>query len=200
MFDRTDVAGEIQMISGRTYEYCLTAWNILKSNAYRWHSELNTDAERTISRMFYQSVFDTLPDKTGLSTVADATSKDEGMTDDHYMAPQTVAKFIMERPELLNNYEKFEEIFLFCRKTVAVTKEQNLKLAQITKKQPVLTKDKYHYLGYDLYFEGEKLPEHNQVLDVPEDFTEWESKFIKNDFRPTTVYIPEVSTLEEFLV
>ena len=188
------------MISNRVYEYCLTAWNNLKANAYRWHPELNTDAERTISRMFYQAVFDTCPNKTGLSTVACAKSTDEGMTDDHYMAPQTVAKYVMETPELLNDYKKFEELFLFCRQTIVVTKEQNRELANITKKQPVLTKDKYHYLGYDLYLDGEKLPEHNQVLDVPEDFTEWESKFIKNDFRPTTVHIPEVSTLEEFFV
>ena len=188
------------MISDRTYEYCLTAWNNLKANAYRWHKELNTDAERTISRMFYQAVFDTCPNKTGLSTIPGAKTPMDNMTDDHYMAPQTVAKFIMESPVLLNDYNKFEEIFLFCRKTIVVTKEQNLKLAQITKKQPVLTKDKYYYLGYDLYFGEEKLPEQNQVLDVPKAFTEWESEFIDNQFRPTVVYQPKVPTLNEFMI
>jgi hypothetical protein len=184
----------------RTYEYCLTAWNNLKANAYRWHPELNTDAERTISRMFYQSVFDSLPDKTGLSSTPNAKSTDEGMTDDHYMAPQTVAKFVMENPELLNSYDKFQEIFLFCRRTIVVTKEENARLAQITKKQPVLTKDKYHHLGIKLYNGYEELPTMNQVLDVPKSFTEWENKFIKNDFRPTTVYVPKISNLDEHLI
>ena len=187
------------MISNRTYEYCLTAWNNLKANAYRWHKELNTNAERTISRMFYQAVFDSLPDKTGLSTIPRAKTPMYNMTDDHYMAPQTVAKFVMESPELLNDYNRFEKIFLFCRKTIVVTKEQNLKLAQITKKQPVLTKDKYHYLGFKLYYGSEELPEINQVLDVPKEYTEWESRFIDNGFRPTVVWTPKIVTLDRFM-
>ena len=187
-------------MNNRTYEYCLTAWNNLKANAYRWHSELNTNAERTISRMFYQSVFDSLPYKTGLSSTPGAKSTWEGMVDDHYMAPQTVAKFVMENPELLNDYKKFQEIFLFCRRTIVVTKEENNKLAQITKKQPVLTKDKYHYLGIKLYHGYEELPTMNQVLDVPKLFDEWEQKFIKNDFRPTTVYVSKKPNLDEFFI
>jgi len=186
------------MIDNRTYQYCLTAWNNLKANAYRWHPELNTDAERSISRMFYQSVFDTLNNKTGFSTSPGAKSTWEGMVDDHYMAPQTVAKFVMENPELINDYKKFQEIFLFCCKTIVVTKEENAKLAQITKKQPVLTKDKYHYLGIKLYHGYEELPTMNQVLDVPKTFTEWESKFIKNDYRPTVVYTESKSNLDKF--
>jgi len=187
-------------MNNRTYEYCLTAWNNLKANAYRWHPELNTNAERTISRMFYQSVFDSLPYKTGLSSTPGAKSTWEGMVDDHYMAPQTVAKFVMENPELLNDYKKFQEIFLFCRRTIVVTKEENNRLAQITKKQPVLTKDKYYHLGIKLYHGREELPTMNQVLDVPESFTKWENKFIKNDFRPTTVYVPKTSTLDKFFI
>jgi len=187
------------MIDNRTKQYCLTAWNNLKGNSYRWHSELNTDAERSISRMFYQSVFDTLNDKTGFSTSPGAKSTWEGMVDDHYMAPQTVAKFVMENPKLLNDYDKFQEIFLFCCKTIVVTKEENNKLAQITKKQPVLTKDKYHYLGMKLYKGYEELPTINQVLDVPEAFTEWESQFIENSFRPTVVYTEQKANLDEFI-
>ena len=186
------------MIKKRTTENCITAWNNLKANAYRWHSGLNKDAERSISRMFYQSVFDTLPDKTGLSSSPNAKSTDEGMTDDHFMAPQTVAKFIMESPELLNSYDEFEKIFLFCRKTIVVTKNENNRLAQITKKQPVLTKDKYHHLDIKLFDGFVELPAINQVLDVPEAFDEWEKKFIKNGFRPTQVYVPKLNTLEEF--
>ena len=185
-------------MNNRTYEYCLTAWNNLKANAYRWHPELNTNAERTISRMFYQSVFDSLPDRTGFSSHPGAKYTWNSMVDDHYMAPQTVAKFVMENPELLNDYKKFQEIFLFCRRTIVVTKEENNRLAQITKKQPVLTKDKYYHLGIKLYHGNEELPTMNQVLDVPESFTKWENKFIKNNFRPTTVYVPKKPNLDEF--
>ena len=185
-------------MNNRTYEYCLTAWNNLKANAYRWHPELNTNAERTISRMFYQTVFDSNPDKTGLSSTPGAKHTDEGMTNDHYMAPQTVAKFVMENPELLNSYDKFQKIFLFCRKTIVVTKEENKRLAQLTKKQPVLTKDKYYHLGIKLYQDYVALPTMNQVLDVPESFDKWEQKFIKNDFRPTVVYTEPKSNLDEF--
>ena len=187
-------------MNDRASEYCLTAWNNLKANAYRWHSELNTNAERTISRMFYQSVFDTLNNKTGFSTSPGAKSTWEGMVDDHYMAPQTVAKFVMDHPKILNSYDLFKEIFQFCRKTIVVTKEENNKLAQITKKQPVLTKDKYHYLGIKLYHGYEELPTMNQVLDVPKLFDEWEQKFIKNDFRPTTVYVSKKPNLDEFFI
>jgi len=38
----------------------------------------------------------------------------------------------------------------------------------------------------------------NQVLDVPKLFDEWEQKFIKNDFRPTTVYVSKKPNLDEF--
>ena len=188
------------MISKRSFEYCLTAWNVLKSNSYRWHEGLNTDAERSIARMFYQSVFDTSAERTGLSTKPGAKYTDEGMTDDHYMAPQTVAKFIIESPKILNNYDKFEEIFLFCRRTIVVTKVENEALKELTKKQPVLTKDKYDYLDMKLYHGYEELPPINQVLDVPKDFTEWESKFIKNSFRPTTVYVLKKSNLDNFFI
>ena len=50
-------------------EYCLTAYDLFKSSVYRWHSRLNKDAERAISRVFYQAVRDTNPDKTGFSTL-----------------------------------------------------------------------------------------------------------------------------------
>ena len=37
------------------------------------------------------------------------------------------------------------------------------------------------------------------VLDVPEAFTEWESQFIENSFRPTVVYTEQKANLDEFI-
>jgi len=188
------------LISKKTYEYCLTAWNILKSNYYRWHSKLSVDAERSIARMFYQCVFDSYADRTMFSTfpVRNPGKKIIGMTDDHFMVPQTVAKFVMESPEILNSYDEFESIFIACRKTILVTPEENKLLAKLTRKQPVLTKDKYHHLGIELYHGRVKLPEENQVLPVPKLFDEWEQKFIKNNFRSTVVYTESKPNLDEF--
>ena len=177
-------------------EYCLTAYDLFKSSVYRWHSRLNKDAERAISRVFYQAVRDTNPDKTGFSTLPGVKTTGDGLTDDHFMSPQTVAKYIMDSPKILKNYEEFKKIFLACRKTVVVTKEQNNILAQLTKKQPVLTKDKFYHLGYKLYYGHEKLPEINQVLPVPELYTKWEKKYIINDFRPTVVWTKPIATLD----
>ena len=87
-------------------EYCLTAYDLFKSSVYRWHSRLNKDAERAISRVFYQAVRDTNPDKTGFSTLPGVKTTGDGLTDDHFMSPQTVAKYIMDSPKILKNYER----------------------------------------------------------------------------------------------
>ena len=50
-------------------EYALTAFNSLKANQHRWIDVLISDAERSISRLFYDQVFSTGPDKSGFSTV-----------------------------------------------------------------------------------------------------------------------------------
>ena len=186
------------MIDEKAKEYCLTTCDFAKASLYRWKPGMNEHTERAISRTFYQMVFDTYPVKTGLSTEPGATTPDKRYTNDHYLSPQTIMKYIMDT-ELFNDYKKFEALFFECRKTIVVTRDQNNKLAQMTRKRPVLTKDKYDYLGYELYYGDEKLPKINQVLPVPEEFTKWEMKYIKNGFRATIVWLGYKSSLEPFM-
>ena len=66
-------------------EYALTAFNSLKANKYRWNNMLISDTERSISRIFYDQVFSTGPDKSGFSTVLKGDWRSQKMCDDHYM-------------------------------------------------------------------------------------------------------------------
>ena len=181
-------------------EYALTAFNSLKANKYRWNNMLISDTERSISRIFYDQVFSTGPDKSGFSTVLKGEWGLQKMCDDHYMAPQSVTKFIMDQAGiLLEDYEYFLDCFKMCRKTHYVKKSQNDKLAALTKKTNVLTRDRYKKLGFNLYKDGKpnycmKKPE----LQVPSYFTNWEMGYQNNGFR-SMVVDNKVGTLDEFL-
>jgi len=171
-------------------KYCLTIFDLFKSSFHRWNERLDEHTERVICRLFYHGVFDSYADRTILSTfpISNPGKKVKGATDDHFVPPQTFAKFIMDTPKILDDYNLFKSYFNVCRKTITVTKEENLQLRELTKTSPVLTKDKYYHLGMKLYHGYDELPTMNQVLPVLEEFTIWENKFIKNDFRPTVVY------------
>ena len=104
-------------------EYALTAFNSLKANQYRWNKMLLSDAERSISRLLYDQVFSTGPDKSGFSTVLKGDWRSQKMCDDHYMSPQSVTKFLMDEADiLLEDYEYFLDCFMMCRRTNYVTK------------------------------------------------------------------------------
>ena len=187
--------------------YARIAFNNIRANIYLWDADLTIDIERALSRSgFYHLVFDTGPDRTGLSTLSLGhvplnQYKYRNLTDDHFMAPQTCGKFLFDTPEYLRDFKKFFEFFKICRKTILVTKDENEALKQLTKKKNVLTKDRYHHLGYKLYNNGEILPEGNQVLDVPNDYTIWEEKFIANTFRPVVVpSMPKLQNLDKFFL
>jgi len=180
-------------------EYARTAFNSLIANKYRWNRETTTDIERSISRLFYDQVFSSGADKSGMSTVLKHEWNSAPMTDDHYMAPQSVTKYIMDTEFLLEDFDHFLDIFLMCRKTHYVFKRQNEKLKDLTKKTFILTRDRYKYLGYNLYKDGRpdyvlETPE----LQVPLYFTDWERGYQQNGFRTTAVKNP-VNTLGEFL-
>lgn len=170
-------------------EYALTAFNALKANQYRWNKMLVTDAERSISRLFYDSVFSSGADRSGFSTVLKNDWKLQPMTDDHYMAPQSVTKFIMDQANIvLDDYDYFLDCFLMCRKTHLVMKSQNEELKFLTKKTNILTRDRYKHLGLNLYKGGKpnyimEKPE----LQVPSYFTDWERGYQINGFRSTVV-------------
>ena len=181
-------------------EYALTAFNSLKANKYRWNTMLISDVERSISRLFYDQVFSTGPDKSGYSTVLKGEWGLQKMCDDHYMAPQSVTKFIMDQADIvLDDYDYFLDCFMMCRKTHYVMKSQNEELSALTKKTKVLTRDRYKHMGFNLYKGGKpnyvmKTPE----LEVPTYFTNWEEGYQINGFRSTVVE-NEVGNLEVHL-
>ena len=76
-------------------EYARTAFDSLKGSQYRWNKSLTTSIERSISRLFYDQVFSSGADRSGFSTIPKSEWCEHTMTDDHYMAPQSVTKFIM---------------------------------------------------------------------------------------------------------
>ena len=182
-------------------EYALTAFNSLKANQYRWNKMLISDAERSISRLFYDQVFSSGADRSGFSTVLKNDWKLQPMTDDHYMSPQSVTKFIMDQSNImLEDYDYFEDCFMMCRKTHWVMKSQNEELKYLTKKTSILTRDRYKHLGLNLYKDGKpnyvmEKPE----LEVPTYFTDWERGYQINGFRPTVVD-NEKGSLEGFFV
>ena len=58
----------------------------------------------------------------------------------------------------------------------------------MTKKEPVVTRDRYKHLGYTIYVNGDP----NNVLEkpeleVPSYYTDWENKTHANGFRPIVV-------------
>jgi len=179
-------------------EYALTAFNSLNANKYRWNTMLISDTERSISRLFYDQVFSSGPNKSGFSTVLKNDWGSQKMCDDHYMAPQTVTKFIMDQAGiLLEDYDYFLDCFMMCRKTHHVTKQQNDDLAKLTKNTTVLTRDRYKHMGFNLYKRG--LPNYVMTrpeLQVPSYFTDWERGYQINGFRPASVE-NEVGNLED---
>tara|TARA_Y100000004_G_C8771142_1_gene350764 strand:+ start:46 stop:636 length:591 start_codon:yes stop_codon:yes gene_type:complete len=188
----------------RIQSYTKAVWPCFLHAHDRWNNNMTEDDERAISRQFYQAVFDTGPDRTGFATseralYADSVTRRDYYVDDHFYSPQRVAKYILDNPNICQNYDKFYEIFLECRKTILVTKEENQKLSSIVKKfENVLTKDKYHYLDMLLHNKSGVLPEDKQVLNIFPEFTEWERQFIDNDYRPLVVSNHIPSPLEAF--
>ena len=180
-------------------EYAKTAFDSLRASRYRWDKTLTTDVERSISRLFYDQVFSSGADKSGFSTTLKDEWNNQKMTDDHYMAPQSVTKFIMDSEFLLEDFDHFYDCFMMCRKTHHVKKSENELLSKLTKRTKVLTRDRYKHLGFNLYRNGEanyvmKSPE----LLVPTYFTDWELGYQNNGFRATIVP-NESGTLEDFI-
>jgi len=181
-------------------EYAKTAFDSLIVSKSRWNKDFTTSTERSISRLYYDQVFSSGPDKSGFSTVPKAKWSLQVMTDDHYLAPQTITKFIMDSEFLLENFDHFLDCFLMCRKTHYVAKTQNEELKKLTKKTSVLTRNRYKHMGFNLYKDGNadfilKTPE----LTVPSYLTDWEMGYQNNGFRATIVE-DKRGSLESFFV
>tara|TARA_B100000214_G_C23806566_1_gene552945 strand:+ start:69 stop:629 length:561 start_codon:yes stop_codon:yes gene_type:complete len=109
-------------------EYCLTAYNGMKSNLYRW-GKPETDI-RSMTRIFYVNVHDSGKDNIMLISKKAMEFKVKGIqrktTDDHYTRPQAQAYMIYDYPEkYLSDFEVFKKIFFDARRTITVAKKEN---------------------------------------------------------------------------
>ena len=109
-------------------EYCLTAWNSMKANLYRW-GKPETDI-RSMTRIWYVNVHDSGKDKLNLISEAAIPyakkSQTKKITWDHYTRPQAQSYMIYDNPEkYLFEYETFRKLFYDARKAVIVTCDEN---------------------------------------------------------------------------
>ena len=174
----------------RLKEYALTTYNSLKVNSYRWKKGQYGDAEKSISRLLYDQCHSTGPQTTKLTTVPKDRQNKELMTHDHYMTPQSATNFVIENKKIiLNDFDMFFDFYISCLNTCYILKTQNQEMKTITKKN-ILTKDRYKFLGYTLYKDGDP----NKIIEelpVPEYYTEWEKG---NNFK----FKSSISSLEDF--
>ncbi len=189
--------------------FSVVAQRSMIANLPYWNHDMTGVTERAVSRIFYQMVFDCAYIKTGLSTTShnEKFNKDKH-TWDHYLRPQSVAKYIMDNPvENLLDYKRFRYIFDYCRRVVLCTKKENNLLGQQTNKhnkpnksnkEGIYTSEQYINLGIRLYDKNGILDK-NVRLPVIDGYTEWEGKYFNNKCRPTTVYTETLATLLKFL-
>tara|TARA_B100000945_G_scaffold148555_1_gene119038 strand:+ start:183 stop:749 length:567 start_codon:yes stop_codon:yes gene_type:complete len=109
-------------------EYCLTAWNSMKANLYRWGNP-ETDI-RSMTRIWYVNIHDSGTDKLNLISEAAIPYRKKSQTTkitwDHYTRPQAQSYMIYDNPEkYLFNYETFRKLFYDARKAVIVTCDEN---------------------------------------------------------------------------
>jgi hypothetical protein len=199
---KSDVEERVDLIS-KVAHRCLIA------NSDHWNSEMTSSTERAVSRIFYHMVFDSPKIKTGLSTIPHNVkfNTDEHAWD-HYLRPQSVAKYIMDnQEENLIDYKRFRYIFDYCRRVVRCTKKENTLLREQTNlhnkpnefnKKGIYTSEQYINLGIRL-FDKHGMVDENVGLPVFDGFSEWEGKFFNNKCRPTVIYSPKKSSLERFL-
>lgn len=109
-------------------EYCLTAFNGMKANFYRWGKP--ETSIRALTRIFYVNVHDSGKDNIGLISEVAMKYKVTGVakktSDDHYARPQAQAYMIYDNPDkYLSDYDVFREIFFDARRTIIVAKTEN---------------------------------------------------------------------------
>ena len=109
-------------------EYCLTAFNSMQANLYRWGKP--ETSVRSLTRIFYVNVHDSGKDNIGLISEEAIQYKIKGIakktSEDHYARPQAQAYMIYDNPDkYLSDYEVFKKIFFDARKIIIVAKSEN---------------------------------------------------------------------------
>ena len=89
--------------------------------------DTNSYTQDWVCNQFYQSVYATTRTKSKYrSNNAFSNDTDEGVTDDHYLAPRLLIRALLENErDILYDEKEFLKIFTLCTQTVKVTKKQN---------------------------------------------------------------------------
>tara|TARA_B100002019_G_scaffold276707_1_gene275767 strand:+ start:53 stop:586 length:534 start_codon:yes stop_codon:yes gene_type:complete len=167
--------------------YCRVAFNALNSNIDCWG---DPDFFRPITRIFYEQVFSSGYNRTGLIS-EDAKDNSKQRTHDHCLSPQFICRMIMDNSDIyLSDYDIFESLFHLARTTICVTKDENTQLSLLTENDGinyrvyVPTNLKYQHLGIKLYKKfgaswknAVKYDENVGDL-VPQDLLKYEKKFL----------------------
>jgi hypothetical protein len=133
-----------------------------------------------MEREYYTAIFDSPAIQTGLYTdYADVTK-------DHYMSPQICSNFIFDYADImLNNFEKFFNIFELNCRTILTNKKVNMIIRESKKNNKYTSEESYEKSGIKLYYMGEEVLDHKKALAIPKAVTRWEKGFKVNNFELT---------------
>jgi hypothetical protein len=167
--------------------YCQTSFNCLQANVKNWN---NPDFFRPITRSFYEQVFSSGYNHTGLIS-ENAVNNSKQRTDDHCLSPQFIGRMIMDNPDrYLSDYDIFENLFYLARTSIRITKSENKQLSLLTTnkggseyKVYVPTNLKYQHLGIRLYRKigtrWDNVVEYDDnILPAPKDLLQYEKRFL----------------------
>jgi hypothetical protein len=89
--------------------------------------DTSTITQDFVCNLFYQTVYATKRVKSEYrSNDAFSNKSDEGVTDDHYLAPRLLIRALIENErDILYDEKEFLKLFALCSQTVKVTKKQN---------------------------------------------------------------------------
>ena len=147
--------------------------------------DTSVDTQNFVCNVFYQTVFATKTTKSEYRS-NDAFSKDtdEGVTDDHYLAPRLLIRALIENErDILYDEKEFLKIFTLCTQTVRITKKQNNLIKYKYQKNNVivseLTINKYDKFATWWDNESNDFDEFPLKKTVPKFFTKFEKSKLK---------------------
>ena len=114
--------------------YSRVAFDAMKANRDNWATG-NHDIQRAVTKIYYDLVFSSGYNRTGLISDAAFDRKMDKLkvVDDHVFSPQFVGRMMMDMGDVyLNDYDQFEQVFGLCRTVITVTSEENSALRQLT--------------------------------------------------------------------
>ena len=166
--------------------YCETCFNALNSNIDNWG---NPDFFRPITRSFYEQVFSSGYNHTGLIS-ENAMNNPTKRTHDHCLSPQFICRMIMDNSDIyLDNYDIFENLFYLARTSICITKKENKQLSLLTEnkgidyKVHIPTNLKYQHLGIKLYQKTgarwkDAVEYGDNIIPAPADLLDYEKRFL----------------------